>query len=235
MRPPRAAFQEIGLLQPRGPTAPAECYDTCNNANIEAQSVGKNPALCSPDSAFMSYYKACRTCVEANVSEGQTTDHLEPQFAQWVDYCEASSPIPAGSTSLGEITPFITIVYTTTINGTETSWYLLKTVPAFSARPDTAIITILYTTIIDGSETVWPLLKTLTTFSARPDTAIITIKTSHDGHPTTWTFTTTYTRLHSDLLVSKVTNTPTSNAQQGTPIPIPHPPEGTYLRIQLTT
>ncbi|KAI1348700.1 hypothetical protein F5Y01DRAFT_206954 [Xylaria sp. FL0043] len=83
----------------RGPTIPSICYDTCNNANLEAQAVGKTPDLCNPDSVFMSYYDGCQDCIAANADDVQLTerDYLAPAFAQWLDYCDSTSPTsPSG-------------------------------------------------------------------------------------------------------------------------------------------
>ncbi|KAI0809434.1 hypothetical protein GGR55DRAFT_649934 [Xylaria sp. FL0064] len=142
-------------------TVPEICYNTCNNAVLEAQAVGKVPELCSPDSVFMSYYTGCVACVEANASDAQLTtkDYLDPAFAEWIDYCGNTSPSPA-STLVGEYTGVITILYTTTIDGTETVWPLVKTVTTFAPRPDTAIVTI--KTSQDGQPTTWIFTKTFT-------------------------------------------------------------------------
>jgi len=72
---------------------PAVCYDICNNAYLEAQSVGKTPALCDARSAFRNYYDGCQACIGANAADVKlvTKSYLDPKFEQFLSYC-ASSP-----------------------------------------------------------------------------------------------------------------------------------------------
>jgi len=71
---------------------PAVCYDICNNAYLEAQSIGKTPALCDARSAFRNYYDGCQACIGANAPDVKlvTKSYLDPKFAQFVDYCSSS-------------------------------------------------------------------------------------------------------------------------------------------------
>ncbi|KAI1347730.1 hypothetical protein F5Y01DRAFT_307352 [Xylaria sp. FL0043] len=160
MKPPRAVLQERGLIQLRDTTLPAICYDACNNANLEAQAVGKTPDLCSPDSVFMVYYQGCSDCIKDNASDQAASDYLTSTFSEWFDYCNSVSPTSVPPTSLEENTATITILYTTTIDGSETVWSLLKTLTTFAPRPDTAVVTI--QTSQDGHPTIWTLTKTFT-------------------------------------------------------------------------
>lgn len=92
---------------------PAACFDTCNNAYLEAQSSGKGPGLCRPESAFMFYYLGCDACVDRNAE--QTTgmrgfitgsSYLSGKFSQFLRYCRVSAggdinvgPAPAGTSA----------------------------------------------------------------------------------------------------------------------------------------
>ncbi|KAI1274421.1 hypothetical protein F5Y07DRAFT_373075 [Xylaria sp. FL0933] len=209
MRPPRTALPERGLFQPRDITVPAVCYDTCNNANLEAQAIGKTPELCSPDSLFMSYYTACVACLEANASDAQaiTKDYLDPDFAQWLDYCGSTSPSLA-TTLVGEYTGVITILYTTTIDGTKTVWPLVKTVTTFAPRPDTAIVTI--KTSQDGQPTTWIFTKTFTHLAS--DFLVSESKTT--SNPSTGSDMSISTHHSSEVTVSPPVNTMGSESDQ---------------------
>ncbi|KAL1846232.1 hypothetical protein Daus18300_014328 [Diaporthe australafricana] len=107
---------------------PAACFDTCNNAYLEAQSTGKGPGLCRPDSAFMIYYLGCDYCVDKNIEQTTgissfitSSSYLSSKFSQFLRYCKISGDVnvglapvgdqPAGasaSTSLGEGTTIST-------------------------------------------------------------------------------------------------------------------------------
>ncbi|KAI0539108.1 hypothetical protein GGR58DRAFT_525333 [Xylaria digitata] len=134
MKSPTEAGQGVPLLQPRDPTIPAVCYDACNNANIEAQSVGMNSELCDADSAFLAYYK-------------------------WLDYCGATTPVINNPSLVGE-TVFVTIPYTATVSGLQTVFSLIKTLTSFVSLPDTTVIVI--ETSEDGHRTLWSFMKTFT-------------------------------------------------------------------------
>ncbi|TRX92296.1 hypothetical protein FHL15_006911 [Xylaria flabelliformis] len=154
MRSSREAVRGIQWLQPRGLTAPAACYDPCNNASLEAQSIGKIPELCAPDSAFFRYYDSCASCIDASDSGQETTkDYLDSTFGEWIDYCNGSAPAVSPISTLSGVEHTVTILYTTTIDGQ-------KTVTFFAPIPDTTVITI--ETTQDGHSTVWTSTKTFT-------------------------------------------------------------------------
>ncbi|KAK2601058.1 hypothetical protein N8I77_010533 [Diaporthe amygdali] len=80
-------------MQPRNtvsPVIPDACYDTCNNAYLEAQSRGKIPALCDRNSAFSNYYGGCNQCMDKNATQIQdsTRQDLDSLFSPYIDYCE---------------------------------------------------------------------------------------------------------------------------------------------------
>ncbi|KAI1265770.1 hypothetical protein F5Y18DRAFT_46565 [Xylariaceae sp. FL1019] len=89
------------------------CYDLCNSASTEAQSVGKSSALCKRDSVFYTYWHSCLDCIDTHEGETQMSQrtYLEPEFAQWLDFCVATTPnTVTSSPGQGEVT--------TTVGGT---------------------------------------------------------------------------------------------------------------------
>ncbi|KAI9054507.1 hypothetical protein LZ554_001665 [Drepanopeziza brunnea f. sp. 'monogermtubi'] len=102
------ARDTLHLLKRDASVAPAVCFAQCNNCYIEAQSVGKSPALCAADSAFRSYYEGCQSCVASNsdTSEESLAVYVEPKFAEFTDYCDAQAPaIPVLDDSLTSTVP----------------------------------------------------------------------------------------------------------------------------------
>ncbi|EKD15359.1 glycoprotein X [Drepanopeziza brunnea f. sp. 'multigermtubi' MB_m1] len=88
------ARDTLHLLKRDASVAPAVCFAQCNNCYIEAQSVGKSPALCAADSAFRSYYEGCQSCVASNSAtpEESLAVYVEPKFAEFTGYCDAQAP-----------------------------------------------------------------------------------------------------------------------------------------------
>jgi hypothetical protein len=109
--PPQArALGEHAKVQKRDSSiVPAVCYAVCNNCYIEAQKVGKSPALCAPGSAFKTDLGACDDCVAAY--EGSTKVSLQtyvnPEFAPFINFCSAqpAQSEVGGSTSTSTFTP----------------------------------------------------------------------------------------------------------------------------------
>ncbi|KAK0648546.1 hypothetical protein B0T16DRAFT_456015 [Cercophora newfieldiana] len=133
---------------------PAICYDTCNNAYFEAQSMGKKPELCDPRSAFRNYYDACQACVAANAADVRlvTKGYLDPTFKQFLDYCANIGPtdtVPVNSASLAS-------QWKTASTQTQRS---MITLPAdyFTYFVDTISLT---TTFPDGYITAVPITRT---------------------------------------------------------------------------
>ncbi|TGJ81627.1 hypothetical protein E0Z10_g7127 [Xylaria hypoxylon] len=148
MRSPTEAPQGVQRLQSRD-AIPSTCYDSCNNANLEAQSVGMTPELCDSNSVFQSYRSACEDCLNAYMDEPTTRDYLDQNFGQWTDYCNAMAPLPTSvsvfttiSPSLVEETVVVTIPYTLTVFGVKTFVSLTKTLTSFPPLPDTTVIII---------------------------------------------------------------------------------------------
>ncbi|GAW17611.1 hypothetical protein ANO14919_070700 [Xylariales sp. No.14919] len=180
-------------LQSRGPSLPSVCYDTCNNANIEAQSVGKNPALCEKDSTFYFYYNACSDCLHNTLSDAEAKDNLNSVFSPWTDYCDETAPLPSTSGG-GE-----------TVTGTPP--------PA----EETGFVTITSTEVVSGSRTIFHLSRSLISFAPLSSTTVISITTSQDGHSTVWTFVKTFSLLpNSDSPTSTSQNMPSPTTPQET-------------------
>ncbi|PVH87932.1 hypothetical protein DL98DRAFT_632164 [Cadophora sp. DSE1049] len=97
---------------------PAVCYATCNNAYLEAESVGLSPELCAVDSGFLQGYEYCQSCVSANSANGSESVqvYVDPKFAKFIDYCNAQEPIPV-------IFPANATSTVTTVNATAASLY----------------------------------------------------------------------------------------------------------------
>ncbi|KAF5680767.1 hypothetical protein FDENT_8328 [Fusarium denticulatum] len=77
----------------RRAVTPAICYDDCDGAYKIAQSQGKTDALCKKGSLFQTAYNACRECISENTDSGKDAvkDYVEPQFEQFLDYCDGKN------------------------------------------------------------------------------------------------------------------------------------------------
>jgi hypothetical protein len=106
---------------------PAVCFDDCNNCYLEAQSVGKSPALCSSGSAFQSLLSTCNSCIAANTPStlvNPQRTYVDPKFSQFLDYCSGTAPQPVVVTSTATAAPVtstppppvvVTVTPTTTV------------------------------------------------------------------------------------------------------------------------
>ncbi|KAL1865434.1 hypothetical protein VTK73DRAFT_5248 [Phialemonium thermophilum] len=97
----RADGRHAALSKRDATVCPAICYDTCNNCYLEAQNVGKTPALCAPKAPFREYYDACQDCIARNSPDVKVTTrvYLEPKFSQFLKYCDAQAAQPQLSSS----------------------------------------------------------------------------------------------------------------------------------------
>ncbi|KAI4864068.1 hypothetical protein F4820DRAFT_424894 [Hypoxylon rubiginosum] len=168
-------------------TLPASCYDTCNNAYLEAQRTGKIPALCESGSPFRAYVEACNSCSAEDVdTSSNITDTWLPLLEPYLDYCEAQGSFtlsPITSPSVGSINFVVVsteIPFTTTIGSVPTTW-------------------------------TFPTVVTRNVSSPIPATAIITVTTALEGELQTLTFTTAYAQLPSDF-TAQITNAVTSES-----------------------
>ncbi|KAK2060947.1 hypothetical protein LY76DRAFT_634345 [Colletotrichum caudatum] len=100
-------------------TAPAVCFDVCNNAYIEASSVGKAPSMCNANSDFWRGYRECISCisVEANDAEMIIETYIDPEFKQFTDYCDSKPAQPSYPSSLITIRTVVQFVDITAIDG----------------------------------------------------------------------------------------------------------------------
>jgi hypothetical protein len=95
-------------------SVPAACYPWCNNCLLEAQAVGKSPALCVPGSAFEVDMNDCQQCIAYHRSDSTGTFvQIAPQFQQFINYCAqvSSTTVVSTATSTYTSTP-IPIVQT---------------------------------------------------------------------------------------------------------------------------
>ncbi|GAP92924.1 putative glycoprotein X [Rosellinia necatrix] len=183
MRPLAEILRRTSQLHLRGPTIPAVCYDTCNNANIEAQSIGKSAALCDPGSVFLQYYQACISCIEKESDDEQAVDkdYLDTQFGGYLSYCDQVTT---------ESQPF-----------TRTTALSLQS-STTSLKSHTVIITTSLTVEVEGVKTVVPFTKTIPVFDPIPETKVITTTRPVDGHLSIWIYTTTFDPLLRDTSAS---------------------------------
>ncbi|KAI9840370.1 MAG: hypothetical protein M1837_001671 [Sclerophora amabilis] len=95
--------------------APAVCFEDCSMysrfsrsssfadvssdaCGLEAESTGKSPELCEPDSVFTAAVEGCQECITRFASRRSAAyrDSVQPDFQQWLDYCSGSD---VGSTA----------------------------------------------------------------------------------------------------------------------------------------
>ncbi|KAH9235185.1 hypothetical protein K456DRAFT_1611986 [Colletotrichum gloeosporioides 23] len=72
---------------------PATCYSICNDAYVEAQSVGKSPVICEQNSTFQTTYLKCKECIEQSAEDVKATQqmYLAPKFQEFLDFCTGAS------------------------------------------------------------------------------------------------------------------------------------------------
>jgi hypothetical protein len=82
---------------------PAICYDDCDGAYKIALSTGKSDRLCRKGSSFLGSYSICRTCISDNTEKSKKTvrDYVEPQFSQFVEYCDGKDTTSATTAASG--------------------------------------------------------------------------------------------------------------------------------------
>ncbi|KAI0913144.1 hypothetical protein F4823DRAFT_107689 [Ustulina deusta] len=64
------------------------CYDICDVSFLAAQTIGKDPSICDPDSAFINYYTACLACLQTNPSPDLSAT-LNNNFQSFDGYCQS--------------------------------------------------------------------------------------------------------------------------------------------------
>ncbi|KAK2032950.1 hypothetical protein LX32DRAFT_635810 [Colletotrichum zoysiae] len=100
-------------------TAPAVCFDICNNAYMEASSVGKVPYLCDTSSGFWRGYQECISCIRTKANNAETIieTYIDPEFKQFTDYCGSQPAQPNYPSSLITIRTGVQFVDITAIDG----------------------------------------------------------------------------------------------------------------------
>jgi len=178
----KKAREVLHLLKRDETIVPAVCFATCNNAYLEAQSVGKDPELCTAGSAFRVSYEACQSCVIANgdVEKASLQVYVEPKFAPFIDFCEAQEAIPvlepSTSTSTATVVPVpatqSVIVATETVPTPTTSVEVTSQVPAVTSSSPVPISTSTSSTPAPASSTTsdTPAPTPSTTSSSPPTT-----------------------------------------------------------------
>ncbi|KAI0382405.1 hypothetical protein F5Y04DRAFT_252611 [Hypomontagnella monticulosa] len=161
----------------QSPTIPTVCYDTCNNAFLEAQRVGKTPALCASNSAFTTYYESCESCCKENGVE--LSEILD--FSVYLDYCSAVSATPGSST-----VPSSAGSTSSASSASSLQFTVLTTV-----RP--------YTEDNGGAATTWSFTAVVTLYSPVATTGVIQTTRTVNGAEEISSYTTTFAQLPSDL------------------------------------
>jgi hypothetical protein len=85
----------------RAEQIPGVCYEECNSCMLEAEAVGKTPALCQKNSAFEIDLGDCNACISRH-STGATATGSLPEFQQFLSYCQTIDTVvtsPAPDTS----------------------------------------------------------------------------------------------------------------------------------------
>ncbi|CAG8955837.1 hypothetical protein HYFRA_00011706 [Hymenoscyphus fraxineus] len=84
----RGIAQSFQLWKRDSTIVPAACYSQCNNAYIDAQKIGKTPALCAKNSTFQVEYLSCQDCVLINSDSDPTAAiSITTRFQSFLDYC----------------------------------------------------------------------------------------------------------------------------------------------------
>ncbi|OQE27909.1 hypothetical protein PENFLA_c005G05712 [Penicillium flavigenum] len=132
---------------------PTVCFNDCNDAALEPQTLGKTPELCESDSAFMENLDVCEQCITNNAESdsNQYSSQMLPTFAQWLNFCSDMVTSTTGESATS------TEATSTTTTGTEE-----RSSPVETTQPVTPI-----TTSVSGS-------LVTTSFSG----SVVTISTS---------------------------------------------------------
>ena len=78
----------VALFKPSWHSLILTWHCPTDDASLEAEQVGKSPALCDQDSNFSSLLDQCTDCVrEATESGTASNDLIPPELSQYIDYC----------------------------------------------------------------------------------------------------------------------------------------------------
>ncbi|KAK1825816.1 hypothetical protein QBC39DRAFT_400131 [Podospora conica] len=222
MKASRLIRGQEGVLNARDDTVvPAVCYEVCNNAYLEAQTVGKTPALCESTSPFMNYYTiGCVPCINANAADPAQVlkEYIEPKFAQFINYC--AGLVPTGRTTFRPALSTVTVAPDLDTASLESKWSSIGRVASsegYLVLPTNLVIVTtetssVFITLSDGSVTNVPVtqVSTIPNLSAWN----FTVPATGSG-----TFSSTSTSLSSGL-------PPETPPPGSTPLTDPTPPSG---------
>jgi hypothetical protein len=129
-----------------------------DNGYLSAQSIGKTPALCDPASPFRDYYNGCQACIAANSADLKqiTQNYLEPQFKQFIDYCNA---VPAAPQSTSVDSASLVSKWSSIGKTASTGGDIVLPTDYFTLTVETTSVV---TTFADGQVSVVPLAQTHT-------------------------------------------------------------------------
>ncbi|KAI0886740.1 uncharacterized protein GGS22DRAFT_158582 [Annulohypoxylon maeteangense] len=136
---------------------PLTCYNICNNGYLEAQRVGKVPALCASGSNFLTYYDSCQQCInEVGIS---WTEYLPP-LTEYVDYCNSTNPnqLNQTATDLSYSVIPTTISSPVTTGDILTTWLFTTSVTIYPPVPSTTVVQIAQT--VNGKPTTYTFTTT---------------------------------------------------------------------------
>ncbi|KAF7536429.1 hypothetical protein G7054_g4578 [Neopestalotiopsis clavispora] len=95
-----------------------------HNAQTEAQSVGKSPALCEEGSAFQQSIQECLGCIQVNnPNSTDGSSYVSNAFQQYITYCNISNTVQRVTATIsltaagGQVVPWTTITADITITG----------------------------------------------------------------------------------------------------------------------
>lgn len=140
-------------------SVPAACYPWCNNCLLEAQAVGKTPALCANGSAFEIDVNDCEQCIAVHKSDNSASFvQIAPQFQQFINYCAQVTSTTAIATSTHTNTP-IPIVQT---SSSSTVTATLTVAGPTTATIGAASTPITPTSVTPTTPSTWTTTLTLT-------------------------------------------------------------------------
>ncbi|KAI1773305.1 hypothetical protein F4818DRAFT_123742 [Hypoxylon cercidicola] len=181
----------------RSSTLPASCYDTCNNAYLEAQHTGKTPALCASGSPFQTLTAACRSCSSVDDNDDALQSTLLPLFEPYIEYCEAQTA--SSSTSAASTTG------TTSTTSSNSNGYIAVTVPLsrmsciLTCIAPLEINYVADTATLNGVATT-ELLTAVISYTPEFATTVFTDTSTLNGEPRAFVTTQVLTKLPSDFL-----------------------------------
>lgn len=215
---PRTSVNQKAKRQQVVPdTVPTVCFPLCNRCVRDAESVGKVPELCLPNSNFNLQLANCRTCAEAGGDFQQINlrQNVIPDVQQWLDFCsvtparevvpddgpqeQVSETTVAGSTAVQSQAPPRTITSQATTKAAQTSEVVVTSTP----NPTTEILTSTFVASTSSpsrsTTVVTPTPSSLPSSSIIIETSTLETSTSETPTPTTSEETTLSTELNAPI------------------------------------